>query len=664
MASILDKLLGTITEEQRQEIKNRWIQFDILNKPTFYERNKIFVWGIAVILAVVFLLAIKFNIYLKKQIRIKTHELVIAGDNAIRNEKASRNLFEKHAAVKLIIDPETGNIVDANKSAATFYGWSEKTLKRMNISQINNLPVEILKKELERARKHKKTFFEFVHRKADGSLVDVEVFSSGIQIGDKEFLHSIVHDISEKKKTEDKLKLLNRAIETSSVSVVITDAEGNIKYTNPCFTELSGYSLNDVVDTKLRILKPGKLSEFEHNQLWYCIHSGKDWVGDYQNRKKNGEFYWEKSIVSPIQSSTGELSHIVSINVDISEKKRMLEELITARDKAEESNRLKSAFLANMSHEIRTPMNGILGFTSLLLEPSLSDETKDEYIRIIHKSGERMLNTVNDIVEISKIEAGIIEIKKSEINVNEVVHSILEFFQVQTQKKGLNLNSLNENLETDIILTTDKAKFESILTNLIKNAIKFTEKGNIAVSCCFKNGFIKFCVKDTGIGIPKQRQAAIFNRFEQADIEDTRVFEGSGLGLAIAKSYVEMLGGEIWVESTEGQGSEFCFTIPNFINEKDKTSNSKTENKDIKVKRQCKILIVEDDETSSIYLKTILNDIAEKITHVSSGEKAIEECKNQSDFDVILMDIKMQGISGFEATKRIREFNKEVIIFA
>lgn len=230
-------------------------------------------------------------------------------------------------------------------------------------------------------------------------------------------------------------------------------------------------------------------------------------------------------------------------------------------ENAKIANRLKSAFLSNMSHEIRTPMNGILGFTNLLLKPDLSDKAKEEYIKIIHKSGERMLDTVNDIVEISKIEAGIVDIKKTEINATEILKNIVTFFDEQAKQKGLILSYQPKNPKTDIILSTDKTKFESIFTNLIKNAIKYTDSGSITASTLKKNGFVEFCLKDTGIGIPPDRQTAIFNRFEQADIEDNRVFQGSGLGLAIAKSYVEILGGKIWVESVEGKGSEFYFSI-------------------------------------------------------------------------------------------------------
>ena len=244
------------------------------------------------------------------------------------------------------------------------------------------------------------------------------------------------------------------------------------------------------------------------------------------------------------------------------EKQMMIEDLIRAKERAEESDRLKSAFLANMSHEIRTPMNGILGFADLLKEPGLSADMQREYISIIEKSGQRLLNIINDIIDISIIEAGLTEIHLSETMVVEPLNYILAFFTPEANAKGLKLtvrNSLNPN---DTRLITDLEKLYAILINLVKNAVKFTDSGEIEVGCQRKDDFLLFYVKDTGIGIPVDRQAAVFERFIQADIEDRMARQGAGLGLAITKAYVEMLGGNLWVESKEGEGSVFCFTLP------------------------------------------------------------------------------------------------------
>lgn len=229
------------------------------------------------------------------------------------------------------------------------------------------------------------------------------------------------------------------------------------------------------------------------------------------------------------------------------EKEKILEELIEAKEKAEESDRLKTAFLANMSHEIRTPMNGILGFTNLLANPQLSGAEKAEYIDIIQKSGQRMLNTVNDIIEISKIETGQVKPFINPVNICKVIEDLVVFFEREAEQKGLGFN-YDKQTDPGTILT-DLTKFTSIMSNLIKNALKYTDKGSVPVGCKEGENYALFFVRNTGIGIPANRQKAVFNRFEQADIGDTRAFQGSGLGLSIAKSYVEMLGGEIWVES-------------------------------------------------------------------------------------------------------------------
>lgn len=244
------------------------------------------------------------------------------------------------------------------------------------------------------------------------------------------------------------------------------------------------------------------------------------------------------------------------------ELKNNVELLVKAKEKAEESDRLKSAFLANMSHEVRTPMNGILGFTKLLLEPDLSSEEKESYINIVHKSGQRMLNTVNVIVEMSKIEAGLVEVHEEETDFNIHAQGILDLFRAEAENKGLKISAEQLLPEDSRILTTDPHKLDTILTNLIKNAIKYTSKGSITLKCYKKGSEIECAIEDTGIGISKNRHKAIFEHFTQADIEDKNAYEGIGLGLSVCKAYVEMLGGKIRLESEEGKGSVFYFTLP------------------------------------------------------------------------------------------------------
>lgn len=629
---------------------------------------------------------------------INQEKLKLAKAEAEEGEKRYKSLFYDNKSVMILIDPFTGNIVDANKSACKYYGYSYNQLTAIKIQEINTLSEKKVKEEMKNALNELRQHFNFRHQLANGEIKDVEVYGGKVNISGKDLLYSIVHDITERKIAEEKVLKLSTSIEQSPISVIITNLKGVIEYANPYYSEISGYNRDELIGKNPNILKSGIHNKTFYKELWDTILAANKWQGEMCNKKKNGELYWENARISPIVNIKGEITHFVGIKEDITEKreiekklkflansleqvgecvsitdnndiilyvnnafsltygyskneligehmrivqsddvepsqaeklfsetkkgnwngelmnkrkdsslfpillstsvikddknnqiafigvarditelKKHTDELIASKEKAQESDRLKSTFLANMSHEIRTPMNGIIGFTSLLLEPNLTDDTKEEYIQIIHKSGERMLNTVNDIVEISKIEAGLVEVKKSDIDVIEVLKNLEDFFQLQAKEKGLILSLVNKCEKTILKINTDKSKFESILTNLIKNAIKFTNKGKIEVSFGIKDRFVQFCVKDTGIGVPKNRINAIFNRFEQADISESREFQGTGLGLSIAKSYVELLSGRIWVESIEGEGSQFYFNIPFLPFEKKTPITSKIE---------------------------------------------------------------------------------------
>ncbi|MGM0408445.1 MAG: hybrid sensor histidine kinase/response regulator, partial [Bacteroidota bacterium] len=295
---------------------------------------------------------------------------------------------------------------------------------------------------------------------------------------------------------------------------------------------------------------------------------------------------------------------------------------------------------------------------------------KKAYINIVNQSGQRMLNTISDIMEISKIEAGIATIDFKEVDIQASLDELIGFFTPEASKKELKLTLENEVPKTVAVIFTDKNKLDSILTNLIKNAIKYTESGKIIVGCktvkTHYNASLQFYVKDTGIGIPVERQQAVFDRFIQADIADTRVFEGSGLGLAISKSYVEILGGKIWVESQEEKGSAFFFTLPlsGQAQKKMKEKEPGKQNDKTSLIKDLNIIIAEDDEASAFYLQTILKKESNKILVTKNGHETVEACRNNPDTDLVLMDIQMPGLDGYAATRRIREFNKEVIIFA
>lgn len=382
---------------------------------------------------------------------------------------------------------------------------------------------------------------------------------------------SLFFDITDLKQSEKQIRLLSKAIEQSPVSVVITDKEGYIKYANPKFSELTGYTLDEVIDKNPRILQSGLQSKEFYTEFWNTILSGKDWHGEFHNKKKNGDLYWESAVVSSILDNQEEISFFVAVKEDVTEMKKMVQDLIISKEKAEESDRLKTAFLANVSHEIRTPMNGILGFAELLKEPELTGEKQQEYISIIEKSGARMLNIINDIIDISKIESGQIDINYVETCINLQMEFVYKFFKPEAEKKGINFTLVNSLPFKDSFINTDTEKIYAILTNLVKNALKFTKTGSIEFGYNLKSDFrsdekefqvLEFFVKDSGVGIPENQIEIIFERFRQGSEQLSRNYEGAGLGLFISKSYVEMLGGKIWVESQLDLGSTFYFTIP------------------------------------------------------------------------------------------------------
>ena len=368
-------------------------------------------------------------------------------------------------------------------------------------------------------------------------------------------------DITDRKHAEEQLRKLSRAVEQSINAVIITDTNGVIEYTNPAVIDLTGYTPVELIGTNLWSLCCSNEPDNTCSKIWDTINKGNVWTGEISNIRKNGEHYWESAIYSPIFNERGEILNFLAIKKDVTRDKQLAEELVLAKEKAEESDRLKSAFLANMSHEIRTPMNGIMGFAEVLREPDLSPEQIQEYVGMIERSGQRMLNLINDITDIARIEAGQMKLYIHESNVNEIVKEAYKFFLPEAERKGINLTFVASLSTENAVLKTDREKLYAILSNLIKNSLKFTFSGSIDFGYHVKGEFLEFFVKDTGIGIPKDKQISVFERFVQADMSNTRISEGTGLGLSISKAYVEMLGGEMWLESEKDKGSTFYFTI-------------------------------------------------------------------------------------------------------
>jgi PAS domain S-box-containing protein len=482
-----------------------------------------------------------------------------------------------------------------------------------------------------------------------------------------------ITDITERKLAEEDLQISEKQLSTiyKAVGDVIfylaIEAEGIYRFisVSQTFYNVTGLSPEMIIGKLVTEVIPEPSLSMVLGKYRHAIEEKTIIKWEETNEYPAGQVIGEVSI-TPVVSNNGLCTHLVGSVHDITKMKLAEKDLIKAKEKAEESDRLKTAFLTNMSHEIRTPMNGILGFAELLKEPTLTVEEQQEFIKTIAISGERMLSTINSIVDISKIEAGMVNVNISETNISDKMLFIYKFFKPEVESKGLKFLFKYSLPTNEAIIKTDNEKIYAILTNLVKNAFKFTPKGSIEFGYEKKGEYLEFYVKDTGIGIPKNQKELIFERFRQGSESNNRGYEGSGLGLSICKSYVEMLGGRIWVESEDGLGSTFYFTIPyNPVSEEITTVKdfNSEEHKDSQLKN-LKILIVEDDEISYSLLTRTIQKISKEVLHAMTGVEAIEACRINPDFDLVLMDIRMPQMNGLEATQQIRQFNKDVIIIA
>ena len=375
-------------------------------------------------------------------------------------------------------------------------------------------------------------------------------------------LVGIGQDITEQKLAQEKIVKLSKGLEQSSTAVVITDINGNIEYVNPKFCTTTGYSEPESIGQSMRILKSGQTSIEVYQSLWKTIQSGNVWQGEMLNKKKDGTLFWEWATITSIKNEKGIITNYIAIKDDITERKKMQAELILAKDKAEESDRLKSAFLANMSHEIRTPLNSIIGFSELLEDPDFDLTQKSEFIHTIIENGNSLLVIISDIMDFSILESHQMKIRNEKISAKKLVDYVFAYFLKRVNQKGIDFRIDKGTILPDIFFESDLYRIHQIFNNLVGNALKFTSSGCIEIGYQADDNFVIFHVKDTGIGIDPANHHSIFERFRQIDSAKTRKYGGNGLGLAISKNLVELLGGKIWVESKMNEYSNFYFSIP------------------------------------------------------------------------------------------------------
>lgn len=476
------------------------------------------------------------------------------------------------------------------------------------------------------------------------------------------------------REAEKQISRLLQSINQTSVQVFITDQNNIIEYVNEKVCSVTGYSIDELVGKHASLFGlEDNEPETEKNML-ESIKRGEVFSGELTGRHKNDNIFYELVTITPIKDINGEITNYIGVKEDITERKTLeenlkksLEELQVlnrdleiAKNKAEENDKLKTAFLANLSHEIRTPMNGILGFTDLIKTGKLSPDKISSYIDIIDQSGERLIHLIDDLIYISQIEADQVSIKPENTQLNKLIDGIYKFFKPQVVQKGL-LFTCEKELDDSVQIYIDSLKLEQILSNLLNNAIKFTAKGNIHLKYSVSGKDIFFSVRDSGAGIAPDKKKMIFERFIQADNSYLKATEGMGLGLSISKSFVEKMGGKMWVESEVGKGSEFTFSLP-FITpkkEEKEITNSKLE-----FDQEINILVAEDEEINYMYLEEMVGNEKTKLFHAWDGEEAIRLFDENPQINLVLMDLKMPNMNGVDATSKIREKNTNMPIIA
>ncbi len=376
-------------------------------------------------------------------------------------------------------------------------------------------------------------------------------------------------EINDRKKAEEQLLKLYWAVEQSPISIIITDLNGKIEYVNSHFSKMSQYKFKDTMGNSFQKLNFSKNYENLNNEIWKKLAKGIEWRGEFQTRKKNGEPLWVSASASPIRNTEDKITHYLIVQEDISERKRVEQELLTAKEKAEQSDKLKSALLANMSHEFRTPLIGILGFSQILTD-QVEDKEQNEMVKEIQISGKRLLNTLNGVLTISELETAEVSAECVKTDLVSLLKSGSESYLQSARAKGLEfISAIKKN---KIISEIDAHLFQQALNNIIDNAIKYTDSGSVSLEAdeviLEDRVWAVIKIKDTGIGIPENDREKIFEAFRQVSEGYTRNFEGCGLGLTISKKIIGMFGGNITLKSSQSSGSEFTVWLPVSIAER------------------------------------------------------------------------------------------------
>lgn len=458
------------------------------------------------------------------------------------------------------------------------------------------------------------------------------------------------------------LETLSLVANQSPIAILVMDAHGRIQWANPAFGKLTGYSEGEVIGRRVDQLLFGPSTDQKAvRNCEQALRNGYELSNDVLQYHRNGRTIWVELRLIPIHDDCGKLARWIGIETDITVRHQSEEALRVAKQSAEMSNRAKGEFLANMSHEIRTPLNAIVGMTELALTTELNSEQRD-YLNCVQSSADTLLGLLNDVLDVSKIEAGKMEIESITFNLGELVRDTLRALAVKAHEKGLELD-VHMSMDIPQYMEGDPIRIRQVLYNLVGNAIKFTERGEVVVEVeeqwtTDDETCLHFVVRDTGIGIPKDRLQQIFEAFTQVDSSMARRFGGTGLGLTITSELIRMMGGRIWVQSSLGEGSTFHFTIHLRLADPPESAPLAIDADELVGKRvKRRVLVVDDHEPNRKLAIRMLQRRGHECDSATDGDEAIAAVSRKS-YDVVLMDVQMPGSDGFVATERIRQNEK------